>query len=224
MSSRGDTTSIGYTIENVRSGGETMWGFLVEAPGRVIEMPRPARFTWGMHTRYRARPIAGWMMYADTLLGPGQRTPELRLVATGIPDLVRYWAVPDLMANPPVADDEPARDEYLTYSDTGTTVGVVAVPTGATAASLTGRLRSLLHRSCSDLRWIASPRICGGLDAKLSNASKALVTGQARSARQEVEAFLEELEAQQRTAPGKHVGASAYALLAPNARYLLTRF
>jgi hypothetical protein len=220
----GDTMAIGYTVENVRTGGEDLWGLLVAAPAPVFDMPAPARLRWGTHTRYNDRPIAGWMLYADTLLRPGEKSPELTLIARGIPGIVRYWAVPDLMANPPIYDDQPNRADYMTFSDSGLTVGVVGVPSGSTAASLATRLRTLLGRSCGKLGWIAQPGVCQSLDVKLAHAQDALRDGAPDAARRALDAFMHELEAQHGETAGKHVNDEAYALLRPNAAYLVSRF
>lgn len=219
----GDTTTLGYAVENTRAGGEDFSALLVASPARVVRMPRPARFDWVTQPRYRKQAIAAWVLVEDELLHPGQTSPELQLVARGLPDLVKYWAVPDLVANPPVYDDEIGRDYYFTYSDTGTTVGIVPVPTGATSASLITRLRALLGRSCSDLGWITQDGVCHSLDVKLQSAQDAIAAGQSASARAALAAFANELEAQHGPQAGKHVSDEAYALLSVNTAFLAAR-
>lgn len=222
----GDTTTIDYTVENVRAGGEDLWGLLVSTPATVVRMPAPARLRWGIHPRYRNQPIVGWMLYEDTLIGPGKATPPLRVIALGIPDIVRYWAVPDFEANPPTPsydEEPPARDYYIAFSDSGVTVGVVPVPSDASAAALTGRLRTLLGRSCGDLGWISQAGVCHSLDAKLAHAEDALASGQTTSARESLSAFANEVDAQHGPEPGKHVNDGAHALLTVNAIFILSR-
>jgi hypothetical protein len=220
----GDTTTIDYMVENVRAGGEDFWGLLVATPATVVRMPAPATLQWGIHPQYRKQPIVGWMLYEDTLVRPGHTTPPLRLVARGIPDIVRYWAVPDLDANPPVASDvDDGSDDYITFSDSGVTVGVVPVASGATSAGLAARLRTLLGRSCQELGWISQNGVCHSLDVKLANAQDAIAGGDLAQARNVITAFANELDAQHGDQPGKHVNDSAYALLSANASYLLSR-
>ena len=222
----GDTTTIAYTVENVRPGGEDLWGLLVSTPAVVVRMPAPARLHWGLHPRYRNQPIVGWMLYEDTLIGPGKATPPLRVMAIGIPDIVRYCAVHDFEANPPAPsydEEPPTRDFYLEFSDSGLTVGVVPVPSGASPVTLTTRLRLLLGRSCGDLGWISQAGVCHSLDAKLAHAEEALASGQTTVARETLTAFVNEVDAQHGPEPGKHVSDAAHALLAANAVYILSR-
>ena len=217
----GDTTTLAYAVENTRVGGEDFSALLVATPAPVIRMPKPARLAWVTHPRYRKQAISAWVLVDDELLHPEQTTPELPLVARGLPDLVKYWAVPDLVANPPVYDDEASRDYYFTYSDTGTTVGIVPVPPGATTGSLTARLRALLGRACGDLGWITQDGVCQSLDVKLQQAQEAIAAEQGTTARAALAAFANELDAQHGPQPGKHVNAAAHALLSLNAAYLL---
>lgn len=222
----GDTTTLDYAVENVRPGGEDLWGLLVSMPATVVRMPAPTRLHWGIHPSYRHQPIVGWMLYEDTLIGPGKTTPPLRVMALGIPDVVRYWAVPDFEANPPAPsfdEEPPARDYYMAFSDSGVTVGVVPVPPGASPASLTARLHLLLGRSCGDLGWISQAGVCHSLDVKLTHAEEALASGQTADVRETLTAFVAELDAQHGAEPGKHVNDGAHALLAANAAYILSR-
>jgi hypothetical protein len=220
----GDTTTIDYTVENVRAGGEDFWGLLVATPATVVRMPAPASLNWGIHPQYMDQPIVGWMLYEDTLIGPGRTTPPLRLVARGLPGIVRYWAVPDLMAHPPVASDvDDASDDYITFSDSGLTVGIVPVPSDATPSALAERLRAFLSRSCGSLGWITQAGVCHSLDVKLTIALDAIAAGRSTEARGALSAFANELEAQHGAEPGKHVNDAAYALLSGNATYLLSR-
>ena len=222
----GDTTTIDYAVENVQPGGEDFWGLLISTPAAVVRMPAPTSLHWGIHPRYRKQPIVGWMLYEDTLVAPGRTTPPLRLMALGIPDIVRYWAVPDLEANPPAPsydEEPPTHDYYFTFSDSGITVGVVPVPPGATTASLTARLRTLLGRTCAELGWITPGGICQSLDVKLQQAQGAIAAEQGQAARTALAAFANELDAQHGPQPEKHVNDAAHALLSLNAAYLLAR-
>lgn len=219
----GDTATLGYVVENLRSGDEDLTGFLVGVPAPVIDMPAPRLGRWLTDPRYGDDPIAQWALFRSELLHPGESTSELVLVARGVPGLVRYWATPNLMAHPVDIDDDPNRDDVFVFSDTGTTVGIVPVPKGATPASLTRRLVSLLGRSCGSLRWIDQPGVCHGIEVKLRHAQDALATGKVESARGELRALAGELEAQHGTEPGKHVSGQAYALLHPNVIFLLGR-
>ena len=50
--------------------------------------PKPLRFDWVTHPRYRKRDIAVWVLVEDEMLHPGQTSPDLTVVGRGIPGLV----------------------------------------------------------------------------------------------------------------------------------------
>lgn len=128
------------------------------------------------------------------------------------------------MTHPPrYIDEDSNEDTYFLYSDTGTTVGIVPVPAGATAASLVERLRVLTGRACGRLGWIDRPGVCHSLDVKLARVESAIAAGEAAAARGELTAFANELDAQHGPQPGKAVSDEAHALLSLNAAYLLAR-
>lgn len=220
---RGDTVALGYAVENVRSGGEDFTALLVDVPAPIVQMPKPVRFDWVTQPRYK-RTIAAWVLVEDDMLHAGQTSPELTVVARGVADLVQYWAVPDLAANPPrFVDEDATTDPYFAFSDSGITVGVVPAPAGATSASLVGRLLQLTGRVCGSLGWISRAAVCQSLEVKLTAAQTALAAGNVNSARGELFAFVNELDAQHGPQPGKAVSDEAHALLALNAAYLLAR-
>ena len=219
----GDTVAIDYVVENLRAGGEDLVGFLVDAPAPVVSMPKPRERSWLTDPRYDERSIAQWTLYHSALLHPGETTSELSLIARGLPALVRYWAMPNLMAHPADIDDNPHRDDTFIFSDTGTTVGLVPIPSNATTASLTDRLRVLLESSCGPLGWIDQPGVCNSLRVKLEHVRDALAAGSIESARADLRALAAELDGQHGEQAGKHVSDEAYALLQPNVSFLLGR-
>jgi hypothetical protein len=73
------------------------------------------------------------------------------------------------------------------------------------------------------LGWITQQGVCHSLDVKLAGALRALSSKSPNVARTELTAFVNELDAQHGSQPGKHVSHDAYALLRPNAVYLLGR-
>ena len=219
----GDTTTVDYVIENLQSGGEDLTGFLVDAPALIVSMPTPKARHWLTDPRYDERSRAQWTLYHSALVHPGESTPELTLVARGVPGVVRYWATPNLMAHPADIDDNPDRDDTYAFSDTGTTVGLVPLPADATPFSLTVRLGELLERSCGSLGWIDQVGVCNSLRVKIQHAREALATGSVESARGDLRALAAELDAQHGEPAGKHVSDEAYALLQPNIACLLGR-
>jgi len=223
MSLAGDTATVSYVVENLRSGDEDLTSFQVGAPAPVMDMPAPRLGHWLTEPRYGDHRIAQWTLYHSALLHPGESTSELVLVAQGIPDLVRYWATPNLMAHPADITDDPERDDVFVFSDTGTTVGIVRVPASATPVSLTTRLLALMRRSCGALGWIDQPGVCNSIEVKLTHVRDALAAGDVERARGELRAIASELDAQHGAQAGKHVSDEAYALLHPNVLFVLGR-
>lgn len=103
----------------------------------------------------------------------------------------------------------------------GFTLGPVSAPSLTDAGILMDRLASLKHQAFS-LGWIYGPGADGivqSLDAKLDAAKASLARGDRKTAANQLNAFIRELQAQR----GKHVSDNAYYLLATNAQYILTK-
>ncbi len=223
---RGDTLFVTHTATNSTSSPQPLWGFVLETPTAVAVQRRPPIGHWLLNLGiFGGRQSAQWLGLGDAKVSPGHHTPPLSLGAVGIPDIVSYWII--AYTPPPQTDDpdgEPEVSPMLQRSIRGTTVGVAPLPPNATAASLTARLRSLLGRSCGELKWISQAGVCHSLDVKLAHAEEAFNSGQVAVAREQLAAFMSELDAQHGPQPGKYVGDSAYALLQSNASYILSTF
>ncbi len=86
------------------------------------------------------------------------------------------------------------------------------------AAPLLDTLISYKHQALA-LGWMDSTGLVNSLDQRLENAKAKLVSGDSVAARNILEAFVHEVEAQN----GKHLTSEAYALLKFNAQYLIDR-
>lgn len=84
------------------------------------------------------------------------------------------------------------------------------------------RLREQLEQVC-DLGWISNRGVCNSLRKKLRNAGRSLEREKTKTARNQIRAFVKQLEAQNGPQPGKHVDDNAFALLKTNAEFLLER-
>jgi hypothetical protein len=250
----GDTTVLGYTVENLRSGDEALTGLMVATSAPVVRMLRPAGLNWVTTPHYRRRPIAGWVISHGAKVPPGQSSGELALAARGLPDVVRYWVVPDLTAHPPTwYYDDVERDSRLAHSDSGVTVGINAVATNATSATLASRLRRLATAACTRPTWMPDATTCSTLAARLDEAQQAIAAADAGAARRAFRAAARLLDrghcarptdtepladtdadpspcalrassgAEAATATQPSVRAEGYALLRPNVTYLLRR-
>lgn len=222
VSAAGDTTRLTYVVDNLSSptSGEDLWEFLVDAPATPIRVDPPAG-QWSTQKIFRGRTTAEWVNQGDSLSHPGQSTPPLSFSALGLPDLVQYWAIPNLAAHMPVDDERNYHIEPLKgFADSGTTVGIVPLVPSAPAATRLARLHALLDYSCGSAQWINDASVCAGLRSKLDSASTVLASGDVSRATGAVNGFIQELDAQHGSGLGKHVSDDAYALLRPNAVYL----
>ncbi len=97
-----------------------------------------------------------------------------------------------------------------------------SVPVNATTVmpveTLLDTLISLKHQALAE-GWIDNRGIANSLDSKLDNARKKLASGDSTTAKNMLNAFVNEVEAQN----GKHLTSEAYALLKYNAEYLIDR-
>ena len=100
----------------------------------------------------------------------------------------------------------------------GWTIGPTAPPLIFSAGSWIDTLISYKHRSFA-LGWIDTQGIASSLDSKLDNAKTKLAAGDTTAAKNILNAFVNEVEAQN----GKHLTSEAYALLKYNAEYLIRR-
>jgi hypothetical protein len=219
----GDTLYVAHTASNAPGSPGPLWGFVLETPAPVARQVQPSTGDWLLNLGvFGGRQTAQWIGLGAAKARPGQHMPSLSVGAVGIPDVVSYWVI---AFTPPRQSDDPDREPeinpMLQRSIRGTTVGIVPVPTAATPSSLTTRLRRLLGRACDELGWITQQGVCRSLDVKLGRAQEAFAAGQSTTGRNELTAFLTELDSQHGAEPGKHVNDAAYALLAANARYLL---
>ena len=108
------------------------------------------------------------------------------------------------------------------------TIGPVAPPAEFKATDFIDYLIKLKHEA-QDIGWIkkeGGQGIINALDKKLDNAKKAIERGSDTSARNVLEAFIQQVEAQGCEShadckPGKHLSPEATALLKFNAEYLI---
>jgi hypothetical protein len=227
VATRADTTRVTYVVASGSGSLEEVVNFMVDAPGGVvrIEMPGPQE-DWLLFDRHWGwRPVARWVILGG--LPPGGVTPPLTYEAIGLPAVVRAWAAGRVEV-PTVDEDDPHAtailDSLLTVdpiigkSQELRVLGVVPVPPSITPLDLARRLVAQRDEACL-LHWVDLNGICNSLDAKLDAAVRALTRGDMTAARGELDAFLNELEAQR----GQHLTEAAYFLLRINADYLRAR-
>jgi hypothetical protein len=206
----GNVTRVSYVVANDSRSTDRLFEFAVRSPVPVwrLELPTPREQYHGA-THEGGEDIASWG-WLDDMPQPGEASPVLAYEAIGLPGIVSYRALRYFgVRNTPVVSSEPETfgfDKAGTEYTVGKTVGVVSLPIDLRPASLAARLRRLVDQAC-ELGWIERGASCRNLRAY----SRPSVTA--------MRAFHRELIAKR----GRSVSEAAFALLAPNAEFLLTK-
>jgi hypothetical protein len=204
----GNVTRVSYVVANHAQSTDRLFEFAVQSPVPVwrLEVPTPRARYHGV-TQEGGEDVASWG-WLDEMPRPGESTPVLVYEAIGLPGIVpfralRYFGVRDIQSDsgPETLRFDKPGPEYTV----GNTVGVVTLPLDLRPTSLTTRLRRLVYEACA-LGWVTSSS-CRSLRANARPSARAL------------RAFHRELVAQR----GIGVNEPAFALLAPNAEFLLAK-
>ena len=206
----GNMTRVSYVVANDARSTDRLFEFAVRSPVPVwrLELPAP-RDQYHGATQEGGKDVASWGWLED-MPRPGETSPVLAYEAIGLPGIVpyralRYYGVREAQAVPDGSQelrfDKPGA-EYIV----GKTVGVVSLPLDLRPLALATRLRRLVDQAC-ELGWINQRATCRYLR---TNARPSLTA---------VRAFHRELVAQR----GRAVSEAGFALLAPNAEFLLTK-
>jgi len=207
----GNVTRVSYIVANTPRSTDRLFEFAVQSPVPVwrLEVPVP-RAQYVGTTQEGSEDVASWG-WLDEMPRPGESSPVLAYEAIGLPGIVNYRALRYFGVRP-AAQRDLEGPEQLRFDSAGTdyivgqTVGVVLLPTDLRPPTLAGRLRDLVNEACR-LGWVDGPTTCQTLRAHAKPSARAL------------RVFHRELVTQR----GKAVGETAFALLAPNAEFLLSR-
>jgi len=107
-------------------------------------------------------------------------------------------------------------EDLVNNSARGTTLSPYDPPNPFDAGVFTDTLRSFASQACQ-IKWIDNKGICNSLQAKIKNVQKQLGKGKTKAAINDLNAFINEVEAQK----GKHLTSEGYGLLYFNGEYLL---
>jgi hypothetical protein len=199
----GNVTRVSYVVANRARSGDRLYEFAVQSPVPVwrLEVPPPSTKYLGATREGRENVVSwGWL---DSMLRPGESSPVLAYEAIGLPGIVAYRALRYFGVRESTPEELRFDNGGAEYT-VGKTVGVVSLPVDLRPVALTSRLRRLVNQAC-DLGWVDDIATCQSLRAK------------ARPAAGSLRAFHSELVARR----GRTVSEAAFALLAPNAEFLL---
>jgi len=189
--------------------------------------------TWGTVLRVDASLLwygtTGGVIDNDSI-APGTSLAGFGLRSPYLPGTRQFWAEPTWQAccSEPGPDPEtglpgeehPGTDEFR---QSGWTVGPTRAPDEMSDPyNALGIVLGYIRNTC-DISWITNPGICNSLRTKLEQARRALERGNNEAATGQLQAFLNELEAQRGDEPGKHVNDNAYWLLKVNVEFILER-
>lgn len=156
----------------------------------------------------------------EYMIFPGYSLSGFQITSRGLPSLRDFIIRPAL--TPPSENSNITTEQIKEVKNKvafkGKTLGPTAPPTDFKATSFIDYIISMKHEAFS-LGWITNQGIENNLDAKLENAKKKLEQGNANAARNVLEAFINEVEAQN----GKHLTSEAYGLMKYNVEYLISR-
>jgi len=127
-----------------------------------------------------------------------------------------FVKVPDVIEEPIEGEPHPPR-EFGVDAFQGKTVGPVVV-TDNSLGGLINRLISLKD-SMPSFGWVTNQGIITSLNVKLSAANESIAKGHNKAAVNQLNAFINELDAQK----GKQVNENAWALLKANAEFLISK-
>lgn len=213
-----------YRLYSKPSSLQNIWTFEMEADVSCEDLRSPSGWKCIYFKKLPSvsHPILSWGTDGEpSRLRPGNTASGFLFRSLGIPGIVTSynegWVqppwYPEGMAP---ADNRPKWPEDSVKSKT---IGPVSIPPVTFDPLIfVDNIINLKH-SAFDLGWIDNQGIMNSLDKKLEHAKAKLQNGQNNTAKNELNALLNELNAQK----GKHVNDSAYAVLKANVDYLISK-
>lgn len=151
---------------------------------------------------------------------PGQSLSGFQITSRGIPGLRYFIIEPKLI--PPSEESDITNEQIQEVEDKvafkGKILGPTAPPADFKPIDFLNTIITMKHEAFN-LGWITNQGVEQSLDAKLENAKNKLEQGNTNAAKNILEAFINEVEAQK----DKHLTSEGYGLLKYNVEYLIGR-
>jgi hypothetical protein len=214
--------SYSYQIENGSSSQQDIADFGISYSDLAL-ISHNSPDGWRAYSEFGRRNTFLWYSRFENYdIKRGRSKTGLTLVSRSIPSIQNFYARSSFKYSPESEDelvliDEQNLTNFYNNSKSGPTVGPGNLPS-SNAQEIIRQLTDLKHKSYS-LGWISNQGIVQSLDKKLDAISSSIAMNRMNTARNEINAFINELDAQK----GKHVDNSAYSLLEPTAQYLYNR-
>jgi len=220
------TLQYAYQVTNHRDSRQKVWQFYVmtAVPARYVEKIHSAEHWGAGMPQEDSIASVRWGTATEYDIVPGESRGGFSFESPSPPGIVDYYA--EGYHNPPSFPEGMAPDSIPGYDDltpygpgiVGKTVGPVLPPDPFIAAEFLDTLASYKHQAFA-LGWITNKGILNSLDQKLDNVRKQLGRDNTNTAKNILNAFIKEVEAQK----DKHLTSEAYALLKYNAEYLIEK-
>jgi len=222
-----------YAIANGENSKQNLHSFQLEYQADVVDATSN-RWHSGKVTRFELRTFESgvvvdamrWRWAGDQGLEPTWSVNGFGLKSIGLPGVVdayfqgkvKVLAFPDY--GPGVKVDTLVRKLRLFPSNrvTRRTVGPVSPPSPFVPLQFVDTIISHKHQAL-ELGWIDNEGIAKSLEAKLENVKKQLERDNTKTAKNVLQAFLNEVEVQK----DKHLSSEAYALMKYNGEFLLSK-
>lgn len=202
-----------YKISSKQNSMQPVWAFTVKCDSPVLASGQPSG--WGSAI-FKGKPFLVWGVDEDSfMLYPGSYRNGFYLISIGMPGVQTYYAQGD--APNPRVEEVP---EGISEGDFGqaldifhnsikrSTIGPTSVSVNSSVTTIISYIINQKHEAES-LGWIDNSGIVNSLDKKLDAAQHSLNRGQFNAARNQLQAFQNEVRAQ----AGIHIDANAVSIL-----------
>lgn len=223
-----------YTVLSTNASIQEVWAFSVILNERYSNVVKPAGWEVFKPKNPKLPNMVDWAAVGGNSyipshsnvdpspfqIKPGSSLSGFSFESPSLPGVVNFFAegftkLPEFPKG--MVEKRPPGYNRLDDVFKSMTIGPVFV--GDTSInSLIDRLITLKD-SMPSYNWITNQGIINSLNAKLDSAKSSLLRGNFKTAKNQLNAFINELDVQK----GKHVNENAWALLKANAEYLLTK-
>jgi hypothetical protein len=224
--------SYAYGVRNGPESIQSLFDITIDF-GNGVEVSSATTNGWSNGQDYEAGnegPANRWSWFpvepSSHTIEPGAYGDGFKLTSSGMPGIKNCYfqgkrtiflefqgGIPDGSIGKEVHDLTAFPADYVVRR----TIAPVEPPSPFDATNFVDTLISYKHQALA-LGWITNQGIANSFDQKLENAHKQLERGNNKAAKNMLEAFLNEVEAQK----DKHLTSEAYALLKFNAEYLIS--
>jgi hypothetical protein len=205
-----------YSVGNREGAVQSIYRFMVEtrAVSTIILSPQD----WeGRNLNYDTIKVAKWASEDSASDIEANRVLDgFGLESPGLPSINRCWFRAWETVKGEEGQYDPSTAGIFTTSLQKSALGPADPPSPFVPLVFLDTLISYKYQ-CVALGWIDNQGIANSLDSKLDSAKSKLAAGDTIAAKNMLNAFVNEVEAQN----GKHLSSEAYALLKFNAEYLI---